>query len=137
MIFSAAAMSAALLGACAGGEHTVALTVDDAVTVANDFIVVRLDLLGALRGPDSAHVLNGLNVVILRVGTSDYRAFSNLCTHAGCGISVFENRRLRCQCHGSEFDIDGTNVVGPAPTPLRRFAVTFDAAARELRIARS
>ncbi len=123
-----------VIGACGNGA-TMPPNDAGAVTVTRDEIVVRLDLLAALQTPDSMHVLGEQQVAILRVGEADYRAFTNVCTHAGCGIYIFAGQRLRCQCHGSEFDVNGTNVAGPAPSPLRRYAVTFDSSARELRIA--
>ena len=48
-------------------------------------------------------------------------------------LYIFASQRLRCQCHGSEFDVNGTNVAGPAPSPMRRYALTYDSSARELR----
>ncbi len=123
-----------VIAACRDGA-TMPTDNANAVTVTRDEIVVRLNQLAALQTPNSMHVLGEQQVAILRVGEADYRAFTNVCTHAGCGIYIFAGQRLRCQCHGSEFDVNGTNVAGPAPSPLRRYAVTFNSSARELRIA--
>ena len=62
-------------------------------------------------------------VLLLRVGGEGRLvAFSAICTHASCLVSDWTARthRLRCPCHGSEFDpAENAAVVGgPAPDPL-------------------
>ena len=69
------------------------------------------------------------NVIAVHLTGNDYRAFTNICTHAGCGITLFLEGRFRCQCHGSEYDAEGTNVAGPAPLPLKRYRVSLDGSA--------
>ena len=36
------------------------------------------------------------------------------CTHLGCKINQTEKDRLVCPCHGSEYDLNGNVVKGPA-----------------------
>lgn len=36
------------------------------------------------------------------------------CTHLGCKINKLENDRLICPCHGSEYNLNGNPVKGPA-----------------------
>jgi cytochrome b6-f complex iron-sulfur subunit len=48
--------------------------------------------------------------------------FSAHCTHLGCKINKLENGRLVCPCHGSEFDLEGNAVKGPAYKPLKSYA---------------
>lgn len=54
-------------------------------------------------------------------------AFSGICTHTGCDVTVWqtETRRFRCPCHESEFDPRdrGRVVGGPAPRRLPRLPV--------------
>lgn len=46
------------------------------------------------------------------------------CTHLGCRVAwVGNDARFRCPCHGSSFDLDGTNLDGPAPRPLEHLAI--------------
>jgi cytochrome b6-f complex iron-sulfur subunit len=42
------------------------------------------------------------------------RVLSAKCTHLGCTINKAENGRLLCPCHGSEFDLEGKVLKGPA-----------------------
>lgn len=60
----------------------------------------------------------------------DYYAFSKICTHAGCPVSLYEQQtnRLLCPCHQSQFDIllDAKPVFGPAARPLPQLPITVD-----------
>jgi Rieske Fe-S protein len=50
-----------------------------------------------------------------------------VCTHLGCTpIWHPDEQRIKCPCHGSNFLVDGQNVAGPAPVPLRRAAIELD-----------
>lgn len=46
------------------------------------------------------------------------QVFSSHCTHLGCKIHEFKNGRLICPCHGSEYNLEGIPVKGPAFKPL-------------------
>jgi Rieske Fe-S protein len=54
-------------------------------------------------------------------------AYSGVCTHTGCDITLWkaESIRFRCPCHESEFDPKdaGRVVGGPAPRRLPRVPV--------------
>jgi len=60
----------------------------------------------------------------------DYYAYSKICTHAGCPVSLFEeqDKRLLCPCHQSQFDLlDGCRpIFGPASRSLPQLPVTVD-----------
>ncbi|MBM4124109.1 MAG: Rieske 2Fe-2S domain-containing protein [Nitrospira sp.] len=45
--------------------------------------------------------------------------FSPLCTHLGCGYSWDDpDRKFKCPCHGSVYDVTGKVIGGPAPRHL-------------------
>ncbi|WP_171167739.1 Rieske (2Fe-2S) protein [Streptomyces sp. I05A-00742] len=49
----------------------------------------------------------------------EYKAFSAVCTHAGCVVSKIEDGTAICNCHGSRFDANTGKVLhGPATVPL-------------------
>ena len=58
-------------------------------------------------------------------------AYSKVCTHLGCPISLYEQRthHLLCPCHQSTFDLaDGGKVVfGPAKRHMPQLPITIDA----------
>ena len=106
------------------------------VVVTSDAIVIPLDVVPELTRPGGSYVARRASVIVINLGAELFRAFSNVCTHAGCGIDRFERSRMICPCHGSEYDTSGVNVAGPAPEPLRELVVGLDAARRTLRVAR-
>ncbi|MBT3265607.1 ubiquinol-cytochrome c reductase iron-sulfur subunit [Candidatus Poribacteria bacterium] len=63
------------------------------------------------------------NVFIIR-DTTDFRAMSAVCTHLGCVVEQTETG-FSCPCHGSEFDVDGKLLGGPAPRPLDWFRMSL------------
>lgn len=45
--------------------------------------------------------------------------FSPMCTHLGCGYHWDPSeRKFKCPCHGSVYDVDGRVLGGPAPRRL-------------------
>jgi len=67
---------------------------------------------------DPAYVLHGAN---------GYRAFSAVCTHAGCTVQ-YSGSEFACPCHGARFSaVDGTATQGPARDPLATISVTAGA----------
>jgi ubiquinol-cytochrome c reductase iron-sulfur subunit len=63
-------------------------------------------------------------------GWQDYVAYSKICTHAGCPVSLYEQQsgRILCPCHQSQFLVtkDALPVFGPAARPLPALAITVD-----------
>ena len=56
-------------------------------------------------------------------------ALISICTHLGCTPIYHQSEdRIKCPCHGSVFLVDGTNIAGPAPFPLRRAGISLDLA---------
>ncbi len=73
-------------------------------------------------------VLTDPRVVLTQPTEGDFKAFTAICTHAGCPVARVTTE-IECDCHGSRFSIeDGSVVGGPAPSPLAAvdFTVTGD-----------
>jgi ubiquinol-cytochrome c reductase iron-sulfur subunit len=64
-------------------------------------------------------------------GVDDHVAYSKICTHAGCPISLYEQQthHLLCPCHQSTFDMarDAKVIFGPAARPLPQLRIGVDA----------
>lgn len=98
-----------------GGPQLIAYPMDPVAKVIRDgsllnqVAVVRLDPTGL---SESTRAQSAAGVV----------AYSAICTHEGCPISMWhkESKTLFCSCHASRFDpTDGARVVdGPAPRRL-------------------
>jgi len=109
----------------------------DAVIITNDRVLISVERIPALRADDGAIVLLAARLIVVRTGAASFRALSAECPHAGCGVSVVDRPRLRCPCHGSEFDFEGNRLEGPAPTGLQRLRADFDQTSRVLQVYRS
>ncbi|GAA2741421.1 MULTISPECIES: cytochrome bc1 complex Rieske iron-sulfur subunit [Kitasatospora] len=64
------------------------------------------------------------------LGFDGILAYSKICTHVGCPISLYEQQthHALCPCHQSTFDLaDGARVIfGPAGHPLPQLKITTD-----------
>src|SRR6266545_819445 len=62
--------------------------------------------------------------LLMRVGETDWRAFSAVCTHLNCTVQFDEsNQRIWCACHNGMYDLNGKVISGPPPAPLEPYAV--------------
>ncbi|MET7620215.1 Rieske (2Fe-2S) protein [Streptomyces sp. NPDC005408] len=64
-------------------------------------------------------VFKDQKVVVTQAKAGDFKAFSAICTHAGCTVNKVADGTIDCPCHGSKYNIEDAAVVGgPAPRPL-------------------
>jgi Rieske Fe-S protein len=67
----------------------------------------------------SGKIFAAAKVVVTQPTPGVYRAFSAVCTHAGCVVDQVKNGKILCPCHPGVFNIaDGTVTSGPPPAPL-------------------
>ncbi|HEY0119970.1 MAG TPA: Rieske (2Fe-2S) protein [Cellulomonas sp.] len=64
-----------------------------------------------------AAMLDGKPIVLTQAQAGTIVGLSAICTHQGCTVGP-HGGELLCPCHGSVFALDGSNVAGPAPSPL-------------------
>ena len=135
----------AVLGGCGGGESSTGpgtSTGGSGATFANNVLTIPLSGYSGLAATNGyalfATPINGLspNVIVINTGTDSFRAFTSVCTHEQCTVGTFDGSRIICPCHGSQFDTTGRNVVGPAPSPLRSYTASYDAAARVVTVSK-
>ena len=72
--------------------------------------------------------------VVININEST-TVLSAKCTHLGCTINKAENGRLLCPCHGSEFDLDGKVIKGPAYKNLEIIPVRITKDGTQIEIA--
>lgn len=80
--------------------------------------------------PDAPKIVrfNKEPVIVLLNPSGQYKAFSARCTHLGCVVQFQREGgpHFGCNCHGSQFDMNGKNIAGPAPRPLAPFRVSLE-----------
>jgi ubiquinol-cytochrome c reductase iron-sulfur subunit len=63
-------------------------------------------------------------------GVDGILAYSKICTHVGCPISLWEQQthHLLCPCHQSTFDLadNGKVIFGPAARALPQLPIAVD-----------
>ncbi|MEU9060751.1 Rieske (2Fe-2S) protein [Streptomyces sp. NPDC048430] len=66
-------------------------------------------------------------IVVTQPAAGRFKAFSAVCTHAGCIVSSVADGTIDCACHGSRFSItDGAVERGPATRPLPAERITVE-----------
>jgi Rieske Fe-S protein len=68
-------------------------------------------------GPD------GDQIMIVREPGGSLVALSTQCTHAGCKVNAPSGGIITCPCHGSQYDLTGNVVRGPAPRALKQYQI--------------
>jgi Rieske Fe-S protein len=98
---SASAASAASGGGGTGGNAPAALASTSQVPVGGGTI------------------LAAKKIVVTQPQSGTFKAFTAVCTHAGCTVTSVSGGTINCPCHGSKFNIaTGAVVNGPAASPL-------------------
>ncbi len=77
-------------------------------------------------------------ILLIHLTTGIFVAYSAICTHAGCTVQFDANAQdIACPCHGAVYDAYNNAAVlaGPAPTPLQKIPVNYDAATGNIYLA--
>jgi Rieske Fe-S protein len=76
--------------------------------------------------PEGGGVIKG-DYVITQPTAGTFKAFTKVCTHAGCDVNKVDAGVISCPCHGSKFSIEtGEPTSGPATKPLAETKVKVD-----------
>lgn len=76
--------------------------------------------------PEGGGIIKG-DYVITQPAAGTFKAFSKVCTHAGCDVSKVDAGVITCPCHNSTFSIeDGSPTGGPAAKKLPETKVKVD-----------
>ncbi|HEY5943970.1 MAG TPA: Rieske (2Fe-2S) protein [Kofleriaceae bacterium] len=91
----------------------------------------------ALRTVEGARVfdVDGRKLIVVRITTTTFATLSAICTHEGCTVKYSTaSDDLECPCHGARFAMDGAVKIGPANTPLAKYATSYDAASDTVKV---
>lgn len=76
------------------------------------------------RGTGRVVVLGSLPALVIRLDDGSFRAFSARCTHLQCVVAYSpERKRIECPCHRGLYSLEGQNIAGPPPAPLKQLVV--------------
>jgi Rieske Fe-S protein len=68
-------------------------------------------------------------VVVTQPVAGTFKAFSAICTHAGCTVNAVAQNKIECPCHQSIYSAsDGSVLGGPAPRALTALTATVNGA---------
>ncbi len=66
----------------------------------------------SLSSPGDFINLTSVGVLLLKISSSEFRAFDNCCPHSGTKNDwSYSNQEFTCGSHGNKFGIDGNNIV--------------------------
>ncbi|HEY5187273.1 MAG TPA: Rieske (2Fe-2S) protein [Actinomycetes bacterium] len=111
---AAAGVAAPVLAACGGGSGSGSGTSGGGTVTT----VKAADV------PVGGGVVSG-QAVVVQPSAGTFKAYSAVCTHAGCLVSQVQDGEIICPCHGSTFAVaTGAPDGGPAPSPLGALTAT-------------
>jgi Rieske Fe-S protein len=87
---------------------------------------VTLSINPASVKPNSGQIFKFGNQpgLLIRTPGGELRAFSAVCTHLGCTVQYRPDLvQIWCACHNGHYDLNGQNVAGPPPRPLKAYTV--------------
>lgn len=80
----------------------------------------------------AAHGLDGAPILVIRDAPRKFHALSMQCTHEGCPVRAPVRGVITCPCHGSQYDLEGNVLQGPAQFPLARYETEYHRRAKTL-----
>jgi Rieske Fe-S protein len=67
------------------------------------------------------------DLLLIRDGEKSVHAFEAKCPHENCPlIYVPDEKKVKCPCHKSLFDLSGKVLSGPPPRPLESYPATLE-----------
>jgi Rieske Fe-S protein len=63
------------------------------------------------------------SIMVVREPGGQLLALSMTCTHAGCRVKPPVAGVIGCPCHGSQYDLTGKVIRGPALQPLAQYPI--------------
>jgi len=119
-----------------GFMPSILVSCSDSTGVDHGTIAVNVASLDAEGKGLRSQLPDGTPIMVIRRPSSVYVTLQLICQHAGCkGNSLqLTGQMIECGCHGSQYDLEGTVIKGPAVKDLVTYKTTFDAAKNEVTI---
>lgn len=81
---------------------------------------------GAIKIPDPNSADRPM--IVSRISGSSVAAFSSRCTHMGFEVPLPSDNLITCDYHGSQYDISGNVLRGPATSNLKKYSAAIQGA---------
>ena len=114
--------AAAALGACGGGSSGGSGTTPETAKTTGGTSGAAPGGAATGLAPTSdipvggGKVFDAEKVVVTQPTSGVFKAFTAICTHQGCTVNDVSGGKIKCPCHGSQYNItDGSVAAGPAP----------------------
>lgn len=66
-------------------------------------------------------------IIIAKINDNTFSALSQTCTHQGATVNYDPSaNRFHCPRHGSNFDVNGGVINGPAGSPLQKYNTSLN-----------
>jgi Rieske Fe-S protein len=78
--------------------------------------------------PDSSKILEfgKKPIILIRDKEGKFYADSAVCTHLQCIVQFKKNtQQIWCACHNGLYTLNGRNISGPPPRPLKQYRVNI------------
>lgn len=82
----------------------------------------ELDVKASDVRPNTGRIVpvGGKPVLLFRTPAGELKALTAKCTHLDCTVQYRDTRSdIWCACHNGVYDVNGANVSGPPPRPLK------------------
>ncbi len=117
---------AVIPGVAIAARHVLAYLVPKGRVPTREVMLAHLDELPVGHSREFRDVL-GNDLLVVRLGEKEVRAFSVMCTHLGCRVQWDQQGgNFLCPCHMGRFDTAGAVIAGPPPAPLPSYPVRLD-----------
>ncbi len=120
-----------------GGGSTTTTGLTGNASLASGKIDFTLDLTSTtykdLKTEGKALIVG--DVIVAKTKDGAYIAVAKKCTHQGTTVDFESNsNRFNCSNHGSNFDLNGQVINGPATSPLTQYNAAFDTTKNTLKV---
>lgn len=113
-------------GAALAGRHVLTYLVPEERDTRREVLLAAVAEL-PVGGSRTYKDVLGNDLILVRVGEQELRAFSVVCTHLGCRVQWDQvDGTFLCPCHVGRFDTSGAVVSGPPPAPLPSYPVRLE-----------
>ncbi|MBV9023067.1 MAG: Rieske (2Fe-2S) protein [Streptomycetaceae bacterium] len=111
------ALTACSSGSSGGGSTASASTTDSTGSSASSG-EVELGMTSEVP-VGGAKIFREVQIIVTQPKAGTFKAFTAICTHAGCTVGGVANGAIFCPCHGSLYNVEtGAVLGGPAPSAL-------------------